>query len=83
MANFDWNLVDELVAATEDGPVGQWCDRLAALYKKAGGRLSQINWNKAPMYVAGDIVEGAAMACLLPQLRGALAEYVEAKKGAS
>ncbi len=82
MASFDWELQDQLVTATEEGPVAQWCDRLASLYKKAGGQVAQINWNKAPLYVAGDIVEGATCGGLLPRLRQVLVEYVGTKKSA-
>lgn len=83
MADFDWELADQLVTATEEGPVAQWCDRLASLYKKAGGRVAQINWNKAPLYVAGDVVEVATSGDILPRLRQVLTEYVEARKSVS
>ena len=51
---------EALLEATRNGPESQWVDRIALIYKKAGGRTERINWGNSPYSVVNEVVS----ACL-------------------
>lgn len=49
-------LIQQLISATEDGPVSGWVDRLGVIALKAGLNRSQINWGHSPDITAFNMV---------------------------
>lgn len=50
------DLREALLAATREGPVAGWCDRMAAVAEAAGLDPAAVNWADAPQIVAFRIV---------------------------
>lgn len=54
---YDAKTEEALLEATRNGPESQWVDRIALVYKKAGGRAEKVNWCQSPELVVHDVVD--------------------------
>jgi len=53
-------LVNEMCQVTQDGPVQQWVERIAAIAKEINLPLHRICWQGSPQIVAFHIIQYAA-----------------------
>lgn len=73
-------LYDDIVKATQNGPVWEWVERIAAIARDAGLKLEDINWQGSPALVALRVIESARKHGLTDKLKAAVDRRTAATK---